>query len=99
MTGKWPEDEVDHENTIKNDDRWSNLREATRSKNGCNIGMRKNNTSGHKGVSWSKRHKKWEMCLMVNNKRTAYALFDDIEKASEAYKEAALKYHKEFANY
>lgn len=33
MTGEWPKDEVDHENRIKSDDRWDNLREATHSQN------------------------------------------------------------------
>ncbi len=33
MTGEWPEFEVDHENRIKGDDRWSNLRDATHSEN------------------------------------------------------------------
>lgn len=31
MTGKWPENEIDHKNRIRNDNRWENLREATRS--------------------------------------------------------------------
>src|SRR5882757_1550497 len=33
MTGEWPEDEVDHKNRIKSDDRWENLRPATHSEN------------------------------------------------------------------
>jgi HNH endonuclease len=33
MTGVWPEDEIDHENRIKGDDRWDNLRPATHSQN------------------------------------------------------------------
>lgn len=33
MTGVWPKEEVDHENRIKSDDRWTNLREATHSEN------------------------------------------------------------------
>lgn len=33
MKGVWPELEIDHENRIKSDDRWENLREATHSEN------------------------------------------------------------------
>lgn len=33
MTGTWPKDEIDHENRIKGDDRWENLRDATHSEN------------------------------------------------------------------
>ncbi len=36
MTGKWPEDQIDHKNRIKDDDRWDNLREATQSQNSFN---------------------------------------------------------------
>jgi HNH endonuclease len=31
MTGQWPEFEIDHINRDKQDDRWANLREVTRS--------------------------------------------------------------------
>jgi len=36
MLGRWPVDEVDHRNGDGTDNRWSNLREATRSVNQCN---------------------------------------------------------------
>lgn len=31
MTGVWPENEIDHKNRVRDDNRWENLREATRS--------------------------------------------------------------------
>lgn len=33
MTGVWPQNEIDHHNRIKGDDRWENLRDATHSQN------------------------------------------------------------------
>lgn len=36
MTGDWPAHEVDHENGIQSDNRWDNLRHATRSQNEVN---------------------------------------------------------------
>lgn len=49
MTGKWPEDEIDHKNRIRNDNRWENLREADRY-------LQSTNRSGYKwairGISY-----------------------------------------------
>lgn len=36
MTGKWPKEQVDHINRIRDDDRWENLREASCSENNFN---------------------------------------------------------------
>ena len=33
MTGSWPSEQIDHVNHIKSDNRWSNLREASRAQN------------------------------------------------------------------
>lgn len=50
-TGRWPIEEVDHINRIKTDNRWLNLREATRYHNIVNRGLRKDNSTGITGVS------------------------------------------------
>ncbi len=55
MTGLWPTNDVDHDNTLKDDNRWLNLREATRSQNKANMSLQANNKVGLKGVSWSTR--------------------------------------------
>lgn len=39
MTGRWPDDQLDHINRIKADNRWDNLREATHSENMMNRGL------------------------------------------------------------
>src|ERR1700674_1345685 len=46
VTGEWPID-VDHENTCRSDNRWDNLREASRSQNMRNMKRTKANTSGY----------------------------------------------------
>jgi hypothetical protein len=51
MTGEWPDDEIDHVNRVKNDNRWSNLRAADHSLNTRNVGVRKDSKSGVKGVN------------------------------------------------
>jgi len=51
IMGAQPEDEVDHKNGIKIDNRKKNLRICTRSQNCHNVGGYKNNTNGIRGVS------------------------------------------------
>ena len=49
--GKWPDQEIDHKNTIKTDNRIDNLRDCSRSVNCLNqIGSRTNNSVGLQGV-------------------------------------------------
>ena len=91
--------EIDHINGVKNDNRISNLRLATRSENACNTVKRKDNTSGYKGVSFYKYSNKWEARIIINGKQIYLGNFDTAELASEAYKSAADKHHKQFANY
>ena len=59
----------------------------------------KNNTSGVKGVSWSKQKQKWEAYIKFQGKQFHLGLFDDIEEAKEAREEAEIKTHKEFLAY
>ena len=59
MTGKWPEDQIDHINRVRNDNKWSNLRESNNTQNKMNSGVYKNNSSGLKGVTWDNRSGKW----------------------------------------
>lgn len=51
MTGEFPVNETDHINGIKDDNRWCNLREATRSQNMANIKSGGNSMTGYRGVT------------------------------------------------
>src|SRR5262252_6131859 len=59
MTGAWPKEEIDHINGDRADNRWCNLRAATRSINGRNAVMKRTNTSGVTGIDWWKPGKLW----------------------------------------
>jgi len=52
----------------------------------------KNNTSGHKGVSWCKSKGMWEAYISVHNKRIHLGRYHDIEDAVKARIEAEEKY-------
>jgi hypothetical protein len=97
MTGEWSPVDVDHHNTDKADDTWSNLRSATRRQNQYNVGLRSSNTSGYKGVSYSKHNGKYVALIRANGKRHYLGYFDTAEEAHEAYCKAAAELHGEFA--
>ena len=69
--GRWPDPHVDHINRIKTDNRMRNLREATQSNNLCNASMRKNNSSGHRGICWRAKHQRWLARVTLNGESRA----------------------------
>jgi hypothetical protein len=94
-TGKFPKNQVDHINGIKNDNRWCNLREVNNTENQKNRSISKANTSGTTGVSWDKDRCKWKAQISIEGKRTNLGCFVGIEDAIKARKEAEIKngYH------
>lgn len=66
MTGAWPEHEIDHENRIRSDNKWLNIRPATRKENGENVSLRCDSTSGVRGVSWDRRKQRWRAHITHN---------------------------------
>lgn len=96
MTGEWPSDEIDHKDTNKSNNIWTNLREATGSQNGYNCIVRKNSKAGLKGVSICNGSQIMSS-ICVDGKSIYLGTFATAEEAHEAYKRAAEKYHGEFA--
>lgn len=97
MTGSWPIKTVDHKNLVRTDDRWSNLRPATRSQNFGNQRKYKNNTSGLKGVSWFKPTKRWKAQIQIRGKKIALGHYATAEEAHAAYEKAAQQHFGEYA--
>jgi hypothetical protein len=93
----FPVHQVDHKNMDGLDNRKVNLRPATGSQNCANQGNRKNNTSGYKGVTWSKSHKKWQAQIRHKYSRIFLGHYSDIEEAARAYDAAAIRLFGEFA--
>lgn len=97
--GRWPNEQIDHINNIRDDNRIVNLREATHGENMKNMTMSKANTSGVKGVSWCKVMKKWFAYVGNSNQRIKVGYFNDIESAEIAVKKTREKLHYEFHNH
>ncbi len=99
MTGEWPKDQIDHRDEDPSNNKWDNLREATKSQNMMNIAKIKSNTSGYKGVCFNKMAQKWMAYIKLDNKRYHLGLFATPEEACAAYQDAANKLHGDFAKY
>ena len=96
MTGSMPKEFIDHINGDKSDNRFCNLREATRAENNRNVTKRKNNKSGHKGVYWDNKECKWIAYARVDYKPYRIGAFDEINLAIKAHEDFIKPIHKEF---
>lgn len=93
MTGRWPSCEIDHRNRKRHDNRWSNLREATRGQQGQNMSKHRDGKSGFLGVTWRNDRRKWKAQIQVDGMRKCIGLFDEPQAAHEAYLKAKADLH------
>ncbi|MGX5719901.1 HNH endonuclease [Shinella zoogloeoides] len=91
QTGEFPDD-VNHENGIHDDNRWSNLRSVSygeRVKNAC---RRSDNSSGTTGVAWFKALGQWRAYVTIKGRQKHLGYFDTIDEAKSA-RELARRQH------
>lgn len=84
---------IDHNPFNNNPD---NLRECTRSQNTQSNKLRKNNTSGHKGVYLTRDKLKWYVAIKLNGKAHYFGTYQNKEDAIKVSIEARKKLHGEF---
>lgn len=93
VLGKWPTQQVDHVNGCRSDNRWSNLREATRQINMQNERRaRSTNRTGFLGVT--KQGGRFRASIWVNGAQRYIGSFDTPEEAHIAYVEEKRQVHK-----
>jgi hypothetical protein len=92
--GEWPTGQVDHIDGDPSDNR--KIREVTNSQNQRNAKRRSDNTSGHKGVSWSKVCKKWHAYIYVEGKLKNLGYFHDINDAISVREKTAVQLFGEY---
>lgn len=90
---------VDHEDRTRDNNRWDNLRAATKSQNSANS-PGKGATSGFKGVNYRQSRaslKKYQARIRVNGKLIFLGWFLTGQEAARAYDAAAREHFGEFA--
>jgi len=96
MLGYFPKNYADHINGNRSDNRWSNLREATRQQNQCNQKLSSRNTSGYKGVVWVEKRNKWRAMISMFGTMKHIGHYDNVLDAAKAYEDAARNHHGAF---
>ena len=91
--GHWPEDELDHINGDRSDNRICNLRPATRTENSQNRTVNANNVSGYPGVSFHKSSGWWRSSVNAAGLGRLVGYFKTPEEAYEAYKKGKAALH------
>lgn len=92
--GVMPQDQIDHLNGDKADNRIANLRDVPHCMNQQNqTRPPKNSTSGFRGVAWHKRDKRWQARIKVNGREQYIGYFETAEAAHAAYLAAKLQLH------
>ena len=88
-------DHIDH-NRLNN--KSSNLRVCSKHQNNMNTSLSRNSTSGVIGVHFNKQRNKWQAHITFNYKYIHLGLFDTLEEAIEARKQAEIEYFGEYRN-
>jgi len=89
-------DQIDHRDHNRSNNHISNLRACSCSENRGNVDLRKDNTSGYRGVYSNKRDQNWKAQITVNGKVIHLGSFTDILEAAATYEAAALKHFGKF---
>ena len=93
QTGAWPTETIDHKNGVRSDNRWENLREATKSQNNVNKIASKKSKTGVRGVTVC--NKTGHFYSRINFEKKSYYLgyYRTLEEAKSAYEKAAKELH------
>lgn len=97
VTGEWAPEEIDHINGNPSDNRFANLRAASRKQNSFNRKRASHNKCGFKGVKWHAPRSKWVAWITADSKKHYLGYFATPEAAHAAYCKAAIALHGEFA--
>jgi hypothetical protein len=89
----WMPSTIDHIDRNPSNNKIENLRPVSISQNSWNSNLFKTNTSGIRGVNFSKSSNAWEARIAVNKKRICLGLFKNKQLAIDARIEAEIFYY------
>ena len=89
---------IDHIDNIRTNNNITNLRWVTSQQNSSNRSISNINESGHKGVSWNKKDKKWKAHIKHNYKSYHLGCFINKEDAIKARQKKANELFGDFVN-
>lgn len=81
--GKWPDNQIDHINRVKSDNRLENLRDVTGQINSWNV-----DHSGFSGATWDKHKRRWKSSITHAGKTIFLGRYRDRDAAIAAYQRA-----------
>lgn len=92
-TGSWPTCQIDHEDRIRSNNKWKNLRQATNGQNGRNS-ARINKATGIRGIDI--RGKKYRVRIHISGREVVVGRFISLEEAIKARQIASKEHYGEF---
>lgn len=96
MTGEKPKKQIDHRDTVRTNNRWHNLRQATQTQQNANRKVNVIGASRFKGLT-PLPNGRWRAQIGIDYKRLRLGDFDSEEYAAKVYDSAARKLFGEFA--
>lgn len=91
--GHWPNDQIDHIDHNPSNNAIANLRDVSCAQNQQNRAHKTKSASGHLGVTWNKRDKRWQAHIELKGKSIHIGNYTDLDVAIIARRQAELKYH------
>jgi hypothetical protein len=79
--GYMPENDVDHIDRDRSNNKIENLREVSRSCNMRNSTQQNSTSSGVKGITWDKAHQKWQAKIKANGTTKYLGIYSDFTEA------------------
>ncbi len=96
MTGRLPSATIDHRDLDPANNKWDNLREATKAQQCGNHPLKQTNNSGCRGVHWSKHAGKWRAQIRTAGRVRSLGYFGSVAEAAAAYAAVAFSHYGEF---